>query len=307
MYWPLMCGSLMVWCIRILAGSPATCCLNYCAGHQSARPVSSRAPCLCCRWRSTASRTSGWRTSTRPWSRYSRVRLYFQCSDERLLQIFLFISAFISQVWPEVTDPEKFVYEDVAIATYLLVSLNPCCFIISDCLHMVECLWNHSTQTSWHPHVRGVAIFILNVTEYGSIDLSVMHVCDPTEINRYDRRRFSRKCHTAISPDKMWVSCSALDQWLYVCGLEGAVGGGASGERSGRQTVLCGPGLWERPAGPHTDQWRGELNAAVFICGTQELHFYVVFPDRKLKRLLTSFYWIICWGDSVASQQREMK
>ncbi|PIO33049.1 hypothetical protein AB205_0055330 [Aquarana catesbeiana] len=26
------------------------------------------------------------------------------------------------QVWPEVTDPEKFVYEDVAISTYLLVS-----------------------------------------------------------------------------------------------------------------------------------------------------------------------------------------
>lgn len=29
---------------------------------------------------------------------------------------------FLFQVWPEVTDPEKFVYEDVAIATYLLVS-----------------------------------------------------------------------------------------------------------------------------------------------------------------------------------------
>lgn len=27
----------------------------------------------------------------------------------------------IFQVWPEVTDPEKFVYEDVAIAAYLLV------------------------------------------------------------------------------------------------------------------------------------------------------------------------------------------
>lgn len=25
------------------------------------------------------------------------------------------------KVWPEVTDPEKFVFEDVAIATYLLV------------------------------------------------------------------------------------------------------------------------------------------------------------------------------------------
>lgn len=28
---------------------------------------------------------------------------------------------FCLKVWPEVTDPEKFVYEDVAIATYLLV------------------------------------------------------------------------------------------------------------------------------------------------------------------------------------------
>ena len=27
------------------------------------------------------------------------------------------------QIWPEVTDPAKFVYEDVAIATYLLVCL----------------------------------------------------------------------------------------------------------------------------------------------------------------------------------------
>lgn len=64
----------------------------------------------------------------------------FQCSDERLLQIVLSIYILISQVWPEVTDPEKFVYEDVAIATYLLVSLNPCCFLISHCLHRVGCL-----------------------------------------------------------------------------------------------------------------------------------------------------------------------
>lgn len=34
----------------------------------------------------------------------------------------IFYSFFFSpKVWPEVTDPEKFVYEDVAIATYLLV------------------------------------------------------------------------------------------------------------------------------------------------------------------------------------------
>ena len=33
---------------------------------------------------------------------------------------FLFVYFF--QIWPEKTDPQKFVYEDVAIATYLLVS-----------------------------------------------------------------------------------------------------------------------------------------------------------------------------------------
>ncbi len=42
----------------------------------------------------------------------------------------------------------------------------------------------------------------------------------------------------------------------------GAVGRRASREKSDRQAVLCGPGLWKRPAGPHTDQRRGELGAA---------------------------------------------
>lgn len=39
------------------------------------------------------------------------------------INLYLFFhSIFFSfKVWPEVTDPEKFVYEDVAIATYLLV------------------------------------------------------------------------------------------------------------------------------------------------------------------------------------------
>lgn len=57
--------------------------------------------------------------------------MYFQFTDELVLQIFLLILPSFSQVWPEVTDPEKFVYEDVAIATYLLVSLNPCFFLSS--------------------------------------------------------------------------------------------------------------------------------------------------------------------------------
>lgn len=39
------------------------------------------------------------------------------------INFYLFFKSifFFLQVWPEVTDPEKFVYEDVAIATYLLV------------------------------------------------------------------------------------------------------------------------------------------------------------------------------------------
>lgn len=38
---------------------------------------------------------------------------------KKYFKLFYFI--FPLKVWPEVTDPEKFVYEDVAIATYLLV------------------------------------------------------------------------------------------------------------------------------------------------------------------------------------------
>ena len=39
------------------------------------------------------------------------------------------------QNWPETTDPHKFVYEDIAIATYLLVSLrvSPCMFVSLSC------------------------------------------------------------------------------------------------------------------------------------------------------------------------------
>lgn len=38
----------------------------------------------------------------------------------QMVQKIIFLYFFL-KVWPEVTDPEKFVYEDVAIATYLLV------------------------------------------------------------------------------------------------------------------------------------------------------------------------------------------
>lgn len=39
----------------------------------------------------------------------------------------LHVLANVFQVWPEVTDPEKFVYEDVAIASYLLVRTYVIC------------------------------------------------------------------------------------------------------------------------------------------------------------------------------------
>ena len=50
----------------------------------------------------------------------------------------------ILQVWPEVTDPEKFVYEDVAIATYLLVSVSSA--------HAVNA--SHSADTRHHVAVE---------------------------------------------------------------------------------------------------------------------------------------------------------
>lgn len=51
----------------------------------------------------------------------------------------------------------------------------------------------------------------------------------------------------------------------------GAVGGGASGERSDWKTVLCGPGLWKRPPGSHTGQWRGKQRAG-WMLAVFDLH-----------------------------------
>lgn len=59
------------------------------------------------------------------------------------------------QIWPEKTDPQKFVYEDVAIATYLLVSLkkfNMHIFsILNDQIVVgVTSLWyNLQSQITW--------------------------------------------------------------------------------------------------------------------------------------------------------------
>ncbi|XP_030018666.1 putative tRNA (uracil-O(2)-)-methyltransferase [Sphaeramia orbicularis] len=63
------------------------------------------------RW-ATESRSSEFRNtlSLLPVEKYSRIYQELKGKYKALVQ-----------VWPEVTDPEKFVYEDVAIATYLLV------------------------------------------------------------------------------------------------------------------------------------------------------------------------------------------
>lgn len=63
-------GSLMALFTPGCPGWPQICCRNWCDGPASARAASSRALCHCCRWRNTASCTSSWRTSTRPWSRW---------------------------------------------------------------------------------------------------------------------------------------------------------------------------------------------------------------------------------------------
>jgi hypothetical protein len=49
----------------------------------------------------------------------SKVRLYIMY--EKFKMDFSSLLVFIVQIWPERTDPQKFVYEDVAIAAYLLV------------------------------------------------------------------------------------------------------------------------------------------------------------------------------------------
>lgn len=49
------------------------------------------------------------------------------CKVVRRRENSLHVLANVFQVWPEVTNPEKFVYEDVAIASYLLVrTCVPC-------------------------------------------------------------------------------------------------------------------------------------------------------------------------------------
>lgn len=69
----------------------------------------------------------------------------------------------------------------------------------------------------------------------------------------------------------------------------GALGRGDGGEEPDGQTVLCGPGLWKRPAGPHTDQRRGEAQALEFrkrLIRLSHTKFCVFKVSRLLENLL---------------------
>ena len=56
------------------------------------------------------------------------MSLVTYCIEQKLVSefevdfSFMCMYVIIVQNWPEATDPHKFVYEDIAIATYLLVS-----------------------------------------------------------------------------------------------------------------------------------------------------------------------------------------
>ena len=54
-------------------------------------------------------------------------------------------------MWPERTDPHKFVYEDVAIATYLLVSGTLIISINFNCIEYLGNLMNKCNNTNLAP------------------------------------------------------------------------------------------------------------------------------------------------------------
>lgn len=60
-----------------------------------------------------------------PWGCRWTLPASFSDIHEPLSSSFPCLGLVEIQTWPEVTDPEKFVYEDVAIATYLLVRGGP--------------------------------------------------------------------------------------------------------------------------------------------------------------------------------------
>lgn len=98
-------GSLMASPTPSCPGCPLTCCLNWCAGPPSAGVASSGARCLCCQWRSTASCTSSWRTSTRPWWRWGEWMMWglffllFTSYSLVLIYSYIFFTLFPGLAW----------------------------------------------------------------------------------------------------------------------------------------------------------------------------------------------------------------
>ena len=65
----------------------------------------------------------------------------------------------------------------------------------------------------------------------------------------------------------------------------GSLGRGAGGERRDGEAVVCGPGLWQRPAGAHTVQRRGESHQS-----DAQLH------THTLQRRRESHTWVSPMG-----------
>lgn len=103
-------------------------------------------------------------------------------------------------------------------------------------------------------HLERVSTSLIHhLSEAGSIDLSVKRGHDPVNllVGRAGEKMSAEEGEAGVN----WVFSSTLEASanMYFCAA-GAVGGGASGEGSDGQTVLCGSGLWKRAPGSHPDQ-----------------------------------------------------
>lgn len=89
-----------------------------------------------------------------------------------------------------------------------------------------------------------------------SIDRSCQRQVKGCQLQQASRCRCNLGFTSMMESSHEHTAVLSLCHWTA-----GAVGWGASREESGWPAVLCGPGLWKRPPGSHTDQWRGKLGA----------------------------------------------
>lgn len=86
----------------------------------------------------------------------------------------------------------------------------------------------------------------------GSINASVKNISDP--VNQFMAEASERVSGVTLQViESSHGHTVVMSLCLCLCPA-GAVGRGTSREKSDSQTVLCGPGLWERPPGSHTEQ-----------------------------------------------------